>query len=92
MIYPIVESGEREIDDDDGVLPAGINVADAEFSAKHRSSYTRSCVNEKKLIVIAISSKIVSSIILLPELYRISSASIFSPLALLPIHRRVNCN
>lgn len=38
----MVESGDREIDEDDGVLPAGIKVADAEFSLKHRSSYTRS--------------------------------------------------
>lgn len=34
----MVESGEREIDDVDGVLPDGINVADAEFSPKQRSS------------------------------------------------------
>lgn len=33
----MVESGEREIDDDDGVLP-GIRVTDAEFSPKHLSS------------------------------------------------------
>lgn len=36
----MVESGEREIDDDDDVLPVGISVVvvDAEFSPKHRSS------------------------------------------------------
>lgn len=34
----MVESGDREIDDDEGVLPDGIRVAEAEFSAKHRSS------------------------------------------------------
>lgn len=46
----MVESGEREIDDDDGVLPDGIKVADAEFSAKHRSSNTRSCEISHQII------------------------------------------
>lgn len=36
--YPIVDNGERDIDDVDGVFPDGIRLAEAEFSPKQRSS------------------------------------------------------
>lgn len=81
MIHPIVESGEREIDDDDGVLPAGIKLADAEFSLKQRSSYTRSCEQTQQIHINTMQyANLQCNLfhgVIIPALYRILNASIF---------------